>query len=42
MDACLMAMIEGARELTPFADYFIGSQEVEPMDGGRTRRSCKP
>jgi hypothetical protein len=33
MDACLMAMIEGARELTPFADYFIGSQEVEPMDG---------
>jgi len=33
MDACLMAMIEGARELIPFADYFIGSQEVEPMDG---------
>ncbi len=33
MDACLMAMIEGARELAPFADYFIGSQEVEPMDG---------
>ena len=33
MDACLMAMIEGARELTPFADYFIASQEVEPMDG---------
>lgn len=33
MDACLMAMVEGARELAPFADYFIGSQEVEPMDG---------
>ena len=33
MDACLMAMIEGARELAPFADYFVGSQEVEPMAG---------
>jgi hypothetical protein len=33
MDACLMAMIEGARELAPFADYFVASQEVEPMDG---------
>ena len=33
MDLALMAMIEGARELAPFADYFIGSQEVEPMDG---------
>jgi hypothetical protein len=33
MDACLMAMIEGARELAPFADYFIASQEVEPLDG---------
>jgi hypothetical protein len=33
MDACLMAMVEGARELAPFAGYFIGSQEVEPMDG---------
>ncbi len=33
MDACLMAMIEGARELQPFADYFVASQEVEPMDG---------
>ena len=28
-----MAMIEGARELAPFADYFVASQEVEPMDG---------
>ena len=33
MDACLMAMVEGARELTPFADYFVASQEVEPMAG---------
>ncbi len=33
MDACLMAMIEGARELAPFSDYFVASQEVEPMDG---------
>ena len=33
MDACLMAMIEGARELALFAGYFVGSEEVEPMDG---------
>jgi hypothetical protein len=33
MDACLMAMVEGARELAPHASYFIGSEEVEPMDG---------
>lgn len=33
MDACLMAMVEGARELAAHADYFVGSQEVEPMDG---------
>lgn len=33
MDACLMAMVEGARELASHADYFVGSQEVEPMDG---------
>ncbi len=33
MDACLMAMIEGARELSPFTDWFVGSQEVEPMEG---------
>lgn len=33
MDACLMAMIEGARELAPFTDFFVASQEVEPMDG---------
>jgi hypothetical protein len=33
MDACLMAMVEGARELAPFADYFVASQEVEPMRG---------
>ncbi len=33
MDACLMAMVEGARELAAHADYFVGSQEVEPMNG---------
>ena len=33
MDACLMAMIEGAHELAPYADYFVASQEVEPIDG---------
>lgn len=33
MDACLMAMVEGARELVAYAAYFVGSQEVEPMDG---------
>lgn len=33
MDACLMAMIEGAHELAPYTDYFVASQEVEPMDG---------
>jgi hypothetical protein len=33
MDACLMAMVEGARELAPYADYFVASQEVEPMPG---------
>ena len=33
MDACLMAMVEGAHELAAFADYFVASQEVEPMDG---------
>ena len=33
MDACLMAMVEGDRELAPYADYFVASQEVEPMAG---------
>jgi hypothetical protein len=33
MDACLMAMVEGARELVHFTDYFVASQEVEPMTG---------
>lgn len=33
MDACLMAMVEGARELAVHADYFVASQEVEPIDG---------
>lgn len=33
MDACLMAMVEGAQELTDYTDYFVGSQEVEPLDG---------
>jgi len=33
MDACLMAMVEGAFELADFADFFVASQEIEPMDG---------
>ncbi len=33
MDACLMAMVEGARELSLHSDFFVGSQEVEPMEG---------
>lgn len=33
MDACLMAMLEGARELSPFTRWFVSSQEVEPMEG---------
>jgi hypothetical protein len=33
MDACLMAMIEGARELVQVTDTFVASQEVEPMAG---------
>ena len=33
MDACLMAMIEGDRELAPYFDYCVASQEVEPMSG---------
>ncbi len=33
MDACLMAMVEGAWQLAPFADYFVASQEIEPMAG---------
>lgn len=33
MDACLMAMIEGARELDGVAEVFVASQEVEPMPG---------
>ena len=33
MDACLMAMVEGARELAAFAEYFVASEEVEPMAG---------
>ncbi|MCX6033323.1 MAG: clostripain-related cysteine peptidase [Chloroflexi bacterium] len=33
MDACLMAMVEGAIELAPYGDYFVASQEVEPMYG---------
>jgi hypothetical protein len=33
MDACLMAAVEGAREVAPYAEFFVASQEVEPMDG---------
>ncbi len=41
MDACLMAMVEGARELSPFADWFVSSQEVEPMEGWPYREILK-
>jgi hypothetical protein len=32
-DACLMAMIEVAQEMAPSVNYFVGSEETEPMDG---------
>jgi hypothetical protein len=32
-DACLMSSIELAISLSPFADYLIASQELEPGDG---------
>jgi hypothetical protein len=32
-DACLMAMLEVAYEVSPYCSYFVGSEEVEPGDG---------
>lgn len=32
-DACLMAMVEVAWQVQPFAKYFVASQELEPGDG---------
>lgn len=32
-DACLMGMIEVANEMSDSVQYFIGSQETEPMEG---------
>jgi hypothetical protein len=32
-DACLMSSIEIAEALSPYTEYFISSQEVEPGDG---------
>lgn len=32
-DACLMNMIEVAAELREFADYMVGSEETEPVNG---------
>src|SRR5690606_29676842 len=32
-DACLMATYETARELEPFAQYLLASQELEPGNG---------
>jgi methionine-rich copper-binding protein CopC len=32
-DACLMAMAELVYDLTPYADYVVASQELEPGDG---------
>jgi len=32
-DACLMAMVEVATEVAPVVNTFVGSEEVEPVDG---------
>lgn len=32
-DACLMGMLEIAHHFSPFANYLVGSQQVEPGDG---------
>ena len=32
-DACLMAMLEIGYEISPYASYMVGSEEVEPGDG---------
>ena len=32
-DACLMATLETAMVLEPYADYMIASEEVEPGNG---------
>lgn len=32
-DACLMASVETANALTPYADYLLASQELEPQGG---------
>lgn len=36
-DACLMASIETASAIAPFADYMIASQELEPGEGWNYR-----
>jgi Clostripain family len=33
MDACLMSMVEVACQMSPYADYMVGSQEVEQAYG---------
>lgn len=33
MDACLMAMVEMASQISPYVNYFVASQEVEPGSG---------
>ena len=33
MDACLMSMVEVACQVSPYADYMVGSQEVEKAYG---------
>lgn len=32
-DACLMATYEVAKAMSPFADYLLASQELEPTHG---------
>lgn len=37
-DACLMASVETALTVAPFADYMIASQDAEPGDGWNSGR----
>ncbi len=41
-DACLMGMAEVAAEMSEAANYFVGSQELEPGDGWPYHRFLKP
>jgi hypothetical protein len=41
-DACLMAMLEIAESMRFYADYMVGSQEVEPGDGWGYHETLAP